>query len=233
MKIVVVGADKGLGAELCELLLQEGHAVGVGLLSGVSGTGTIWESKHHDNALMLHTDVSDENTMKLAAEQVSRVFGCIDAVINVAGVLMPGDRVNDVLHMDPMDLQTSLQVNAVGILITFRAFYPLVRRGKEGEMIAITSEGGSFVKGASMFPAYSVSKTAANKMVQIMRNTMTDVKILAVHPGRMNTEMGRTTAQIEPQEAARGIVDIVSGKKSVDSDREWFIDYQGKSMPLC
>ena len=63
-----------------------------------------------------------------------------------------------------------------------------------------------------MFPSYGISKTAANKIVQILRETVKDVEILAVHPGRMNTEMGRTTAEIEPEEAAEGIYRIVAGE---------------------
>ena len=54
---------------------------------------------------------------------------------------------------------------------------------------------------------------------------------IAVHPGRMNTDMGRTTAQIEPEEAAIGFCNILEGTTHIEKD-QWFIDYRGNAMPL-
>lgn len=62
-------------------------------------------------------------------------------------------------------------------------------------MIFITSEAGSMANSGVDFPAYSISKTAANKIVYILRATVGEkYKIYAMHPGRMNTDMGRATA---------------------------------------
>ncbi len=58
------------------------------------------------------------------------------------------------------------------------------------------------------------------------------MEVLAVHPGRMNTDMGRTTAQIEPEAAAEGFCDLIEGKIKVNDKDQWFIDYLGKPLPL-
>ena len=57
------------------------------------------------------------------------------------------------------------------------------------------------------------------------------INVYAVHPGRMNTDMGRTTAQIEPEEAAIGFCNILEGTTHIEKD-QWFIDYRGNAMPL-
>lgn len=96
----------------------------------------------------------------------------------------------------------------------------------------ITSEGGSFANEGSLFPAYGVSKTTANKIIQTLRVTVGEsINVYAVHPGRMNTDMGRTTAQIEPEEAAIGFCNILEGTTHIEKD-QWFIDYRGNAMPL-
>ena len=46
----------------------------------------------------------------------------------------------------------------------------------------------------------------------------------------MNTKMGVENAQIEPQEAAAGILDIAEGKIDPHLDIP-FIDYRGSAMP--
>ncbi|WP_235809294.1 hypothetical protein, partial [Liquorilactobacillus aquaticus] len=112
---------------------------------------------------------------------------------------------------------------------SFRTFYPQMNKG--GIYIAVTSEGGSFAIESDMFPEYAITKTAANRAVQIMRCTVKDIDIIALHPGRMNTEMGSTTAQIEPSETAEGICEIINKSIKVDKNT-WFIDYKGKKMAL-
>ena len=52
-----------------------------------------------------------------------------------------------------------------------------------------------------------------------MRFTVDNVEILAVHPGRMNTVMGRTTAQIEAEEAAEGFCGLLEGSIPVDGEK--------------
>ena len=45
----------------------------------------------------------------------------------------------------------------------------------------------------------------------------------------MNTDMGRTTAQIEPEESAVGFCRLMTGETPVSRDR-WYIDYTGAEM---
>lgn len=45
----------------------------------------------------------------------------------------------------------------------------------------------------------------------------------------MNTDMGRTTAQIEPEESAAGFCRLMAGETPV-SRENWYIDYKGETM---
>ena len=66
----------------------------------------------------------------------------------------------------------------------------------------------------------------------IFRNTAQDDTIYAMHPGRMNTEMGRRFAQIEASESAECIYELTTGKRQVSPDADWFIDYHGDPMEV-
>ncbi len=224
MNIVVIGAGRGLGAVLVQELRKRGHTV-------EAGYHRLPETA--DNSLSEYLmDVMDEKSLIDAADAIRQSAGKVDAVVDVAGILLDSDRTCTLMDEPEEDLMRQLDVNAIGIVRAFRAFYPVLSGG--GRFLAVTSEGGSFSLAGSLFPGYSVSKTAANKYVQVLRETIRkeDVDIFAIHPGRMNTGMGRTTAQIEPEEAAAGISDILEGKIPVDTDRHWFIDYLGRPMPL-
>jgi NAD(P)-dependent dehydrogenase (short-subunit alcohol dehydrogenase family) len=177
------------------------------------------------------SDVLDAQVMERAAKQVASSWGLVDAVVNVAGVLLPGDRETDLLDGSLNDFNEAIQVNTLGIITTLRSFYSLLKKS-QGTYIATTSEGGTFYSDGKFFPQYSVSKTAANKVIQSLAGTRPDVRIVAIHPGRMDTDMGHTTAQIQPEEAAEGICRILEGEIVLDEKAGWFFDYLGRPMPI-
>ena len=108
-----------------------------------------------------------------------------------------------------------------------------MRKDGNGMIIMITSEAGSMSTNGAVYPAYSISKAAANKAVFVFRATLGDkYKIYAMHPGRMNTEMGRTYAQIEPEESANSIYSIAIGEKVIHDNGKGFINYKGEPMNL-
>jgi NAD(P)-dependent dehydrogenase (short-subunit alcohol dehydrogenase family) len=84
--------------------------------------------------------------------------------------------------------------------------------------------------------AYGVSKHGANMYTQKIRNFLAsrpeyeNIRIFMMHPGRMNTVMGAENKQIEPDESANGIFDVI--EKRVDPKMEIpFINYRGEPMP--
>ena len=229
MNGVGVGADNGLGEAVAKLFLEKGHKVGVGLYSGDEGSGTSWEKDLHENALLFHTDVCNEETLKRAAKLAYGAFGPLDSVIVAAGILSSSDRVKSIIDCDLQDLREMFDVNALGIISVFRSFYQYMKKDRMSKFIAVTAAGGVFSEETSLFPGYHISKTAANKLVQILKSSIEDISVLALHPGRVNTEMGRTTAQIEPEESASGIYRIVAELTQVPG---WFIDYKGNALKL-
>lgn len=241
MNILIIGAGKGLGKTLALMLAERGHAVIAGLRSmdSVLESG---EEKQQDadysegifrqGIWYLPMDVLNEQQLKRDAEIIEKKNGFLDCVVSVAGILLPSDRTYSLLEEPIEDLRRQMDVNAIGLVAAFRTFAPYMKDGSR--YFAVTSEGGSFTLAGTMFPGYSVSKTAANKFVQVLRMTCgkEHVDLLAVHPGRVNTEMGRSTAQIEPEESAAGIIDLIEGRTPIDSDQSWFIDYLGRPMPI-
>ncbi|MCM1135036.1 MAG: SDR family NAD(P)-dependent oxidoreductase [Clostridium sp.] len=224
MNVLVIGASRGLGKVLSMELSARGHKVVVGVRRKEDVGLDAFQS---GSIAAYQMDVTDEESLKAAACEIKSKGITFHAVVQTAGVLMASDREKNLLHADIGDFKRAFDVNVLGIVLAFRTFYPLMEKG--GIYIAQTSEGGSFLGGGAMFPAYGITKTAANKVIQTLRSTVDDVNVIAMHPGRMNTDMGRTTAQIEPEESAIGICEILEGKRPL-KDGEWFVDYLGRKM---
>ncbi|MGG6309381.1 SDR family NAD(P)-dependent oxidoreductase [Paenibacillus macerans] len=233
MNVIVIGANRGLGFYLAKMFAEHNHSVIAGVFPG-NETPEIEELKNPALSIqLLAMDVSSEESVKDAAQAAKERFGHIDVLINVAGVLMRGDREGTILDTQLQELRTSLEVNTVGTVIVMQQFLPVMREDGQGLMIMITSEAGSVSINGSVYPAYSISKTAANKAVFVFRASIGNrCRIYAMHPGRMNTEMGRTYAEIEPSESAESIYRIAIGEKPVNDNGTGFINYKGEPMAL-
>ncbi|WP_026486425.1 SDR family NAD(P)-dependent oxidoreductase [Caldanaerobius polysaccharolyticus] len=235
MNVVIIGANKGLGLCLVKIFAMRGHHVFAGVY-GRDDLSRIEEVKEELSQYVdvIELDVSDELSVKEAAMRVGFAKNnAIDCLINCAGILLPGDRNNTISEMDIGELRKTLEINTIGTVNVIKHFLPCMRSDGQGLLLFITSEAGSVSHNGMNFPAYSISKAAANKAVFVLRATVGDkYKVYAVHPGRMNTDMGRTTAEIEPEESAESIYSIVTGLRKVSDNNNGFINYKGEPMDL-
>jgi NAD(P)-dependent dehydrogenase (short-subunit alcohol dehydrogenase family) len=112
---------------------------------------------------------------------------------------------------------------------------PLVYACREDRCVVNISSDGAVIKaGGHAYASYSASKSALNGYTQRMRNYLAsqpdkaDIRIYMIHPGKMNTEMGKELSErIEPSEAAAGIWDIIIRRKDL-KDPVPFYDHRGQ-----
>jgi Dehydrogenases with different specificities (related to short-chain alcohol dehydrogenases) len=227
MNILVTGASRGVGLALADLLSAKGHLV-FAAVRDIGGSKLAALSEKRSNLRPVKMDVSNPYSILEARRTLTESVDVLDIVINNAGVLLPGDRIHPIQSMDIAEFEKTLSVNTVAPVRVLQAFLPLLQKSAAPVFAVITSEG-TVEESGQWIPAYSVSKVAANKVVSVMKETLGgQVRCLAIHPGRVNTDMGGATAQIEPEESALGIAALVTGETPAES---WYIDYKGRRMP--
>jgi len=230
MNFIVIGATQGLGYELVKLMLANGHRVAAGTFEAEPPASLVAlkEGAEGENLFIFPADVTNDGQLEAGALACENFFqGKADAMCNVAGVIMPGDRVKLLHECDPQELRRTFEVNTIGAVLAVKYFYPVISKG--GRVLTTTSEYTGVKQCGSWVPIYGLSKTAATKACGIFNVSIEDVDFYAIHPGRMNTEMGRTTAEIEASEAAEGICRLMTGETPLSRD-EWYVDYNGKPM---
>jgi NAD(P)-dependent dehydrogenase (short-subunit alcohol dehydrogenase family) len=226
MDILVTGAGRGIGFHTARALAEEGHRV-FATARRLEGPLTTLAGKYK-NVCPCLLDVESERSVSEAAKYIAASSGGLDAVLSVAGFLSANDRDADVFSLLPEDLNAMLSVNLVGAARVIRFFDPLMRDG--GIFITITSEAASISNPFASMPGYQISKAAANKLVSIQAVSVSRYRVLALHPGRVDTDMNHVSAEITADQCAEGICALRDGTVK-PPDGEWFVNYRGEAMP--
>jgi len=227
--IVITGSAAGLGACLTEAYLKKGMQV-----FGIDKRKTLrmheLQAKFADSFIFLLADVRESASVKDAAETISQHTGHIDILYNNAGIL-PKNSEN---MLEDFDVDASLDVfstNALGPLRMVKQLMPLLKKGNDKIVINISSEAGSMQTHCDYTCRYDycMSKAALNIQSIILQRYVEDqdIKVYAVHPGWMKTEMGGPEAPILPEHSARGIIELVDSCRETLGEQGMFFDYDG------
>lgn len=133
--ILVTGANKGIGYCAVEQLLAlgAGHVV-VGSRDLARGRAALERLGTPADAEVLQLDVTDDASVRRAAERVRERHGAVDVLVNNAGWLAKGDA------FGPDLAETTHDVNVHGVARVTDAFLPLVADG--GRVIITGSRMG-------------------------------------------------------------------------------------------
>jgi NAD(P)-dependent dehydrogenase (short-subunit alcohol dehydrogenase family) len=226
---LITGTDKGLGRVLLNTYLVHGYRVFAGRYQENTRYG---DSRNigADSLIVVPLDISDPDSIETAAATIENMTDSIDLIINNAGI----DHQHHYAPLEEIDIEeipNLLNVNALGPLRVTKRFLPLLRKGEGKLIINISSEAARLEECTYKDRiGYCMSKTAVNMQSRILQNHLGEegIKVLAIHPGMMQTDMGGVNADIPPIESARGIYDL--SQRKWEADDPVFITYTGKTM---
>jgi NAD(P)-dependent dehydrogenase (short-subunit alcohol dehydrogenase family) len=228
-QILITGTAKGLGLYLAEEYLSRGATV-YALNRKTSPGEKDLAARFHDRFVVVRCDVSNEKQVKKAAEKVSAMTNGIDILINNAAVYMEKP-FTDTNEFDAETAMATYEINALGPLRIAKYFHKLVVAGNGKTYVNISSEAGSISQcWREREYGYCMSKAALNMQSAILQNKLkpAGVKVLAIHPGWLRTDMGGKDADLDPKVTARELIDTIA--KNSSPGGQTYIDYSGKPM---
>ncbi|MEV5027424.1 SDR family NAD(P)-dependent oxidoreductase [Paenibacillus sp. LPE1-1-1.1] len=207
---LVTGANRGIGYELAQQLASMGFKVM--LASRDSKKGAEAAQRLTESGLdvsFVVMDVTDPESIRQAALTVTENAHRLDVLINNAGVYLDGN--SKLLTMDPAILERTMSTNFFGVYHVMRSFLPLMEKRGFGRIINISSEYGAMSAMSSPEAgAYKISKLAMNALTRLAAAEVGgDIKVYAVDPGWVSSDMGGPSAPRTPKRAAELILGLV------------------------
>lgn len=185
--IVVTGGGNGIGRELALRLLAKGaHVAAVDINeAGLQETAQLAGGKK--DSLSLHVaNVTDRAVVEALPAQVSAKHGAVDGLFNVAGIIQPFVRIND---LEYAAIERVMNVNFYGTLYMTKTFLPHLLKRPVAHIANISSMGGFLpVPGQGI---YGASKAAVKLMTEALHSELanTNVKVTVIFPGAIGTNI--------------------------------------------
>ena len=217
--VVVTGAGSGLGQALALELLRRGARVAAVDLRSEGLQETMAKAGSLGEGLSLHPlDITDKEKVAALPEEVERVHGQVDGLINNAGIIQPFKRL---LDLDEAAMERVMRVNFWGTLHMTRAFLPRLLKRPEAHLVNVSSMGAFVpVPGQAL---YGASKAAVMLLTEALWAELqgTPVRVTLVLPGAMRTGIaehsgveapraeGAKVPVLEPEVAAKRLLDAV------------------------
>jgi Short-chain alcohol dehydrogenase of unknown specificity len=154
--ILITGCSSGIGRELCKVLCEKGYTV-------AATAREVETLKDLTAALKLSLDVTKEESISAAINEVIARFKKIDILINNAGYSIRGA----LEEINADSAKGMFNVNVFGIISMVQAVVPEMRKIGSGKIINIGSISGKFVQPIN--GAYCASKYAVEALSDAMR----------------------------------------------------------------
>ena len=208
--IFITGGNRGIGKGLVKLLGKDNNIV-FSVRDIKKGENTLKELKEVKAKYVL-LDVNDIKSIHNAKQEIKMNMDHIDLLFNNAGILIPEYEVPAYETTEDSILKT-FETNTLWPLRVIKSLLNIIPKG--GRIVNISSGMGQLddMEGGSL--AYRLSKTSLNALTKILSIELKDrgIKINAICPGWVQTDMGGRNATLSVRESVEKIADFALNKK--------------------
>ncbi|MGI6223369.1 MAG: SDR family NAD(P)-dependent oxidoreductase [Prevotella sp.] len=189
-KVLVTGANRGIGYGICKYLGRAGWQVVVGARNEQRAKEAMEKLKSEgvEVAGWEHVDLSDNASLEQSAKQIAANHPDLSLLVNNAGI--PGNMAVSSYDSSIKDVEATVQVNYIGTFVLTSRLITLLAKN-HGRIVNITVPTEVSPYWHPM--AYVASKAAQNAMTGVMaldfqKNNL-PIEIFDIHPGATTTDL--------------------------------------------
>ena len=229
-RILITGANRGIGLEFTRQLLQRGDRVFAARRNPIDNPDLEQLKTEFPEQLSVHDlDVRDEQQINTLATTLSEQTDALDWLINDAAIYPKGERLG---RLDGTAMLDTLHTNTIAPMLVSQAFVDLLSQAKDSKIVNISSGMGSIARagGAGSY-SYRASKAGLNMYSKVLSNDLRaqGISVLIIHPGWVKTDMGGSSASLTPEHSVASMLKVIDGFTLEDTGR--FLQWDGTELP--
>ena len=204
--VLVTGANRGIGLEVCRQLASRGHRVILTARDRSKAEASAQAVQAAGDIVPAVMDVADRRSIRTLADDLAGRGEHVDVLVNNAAILV--DEGEPILELTPEDVRRTFETNLFGPIAISQTFVPAMVARRYGRVVNVSSEAGQLASMTSYAPAYSMSKAGLNAFTrQLAAATRgTGVLVNSACPGWVRTGMGGPGAPKTVEQGADTIV---------------------------
>ncbi|HLI85086.1 MAG TPA: SDR family oxidoreductase [Bryobacteraceae bacterium] len=216
---LVTGANKGIGYEIARGLAGKGMRVLLACRDLARAEAAAAKLKQERlNVFPVLLDVTRRETIASAAADVEKSYGKLDVLVNNAGIAREwGSKPS---NTDIATVREIYDTNLFGAIAMIQTMLPLLLRSEAGRIVNVSSSLGSLQLTSDpsspmsqvLALGYCSSKSALNAVTVQFANELksTPVKVNAVCPGYVATDLNNHSGPRTPEQGARIAIEMAT-----------------------
>ena len=209
--LLITGASRGIGAATAQRAAEAGWNVAVNCRRDTRAAEAVAQAVRDAGrrAIVVPADVADEAALRTMFAMVDRELGPLHGLVNNAGVVDVAARVE---QMSGERLARMWATNLSGSVLAAREAIQRMstRHGGAGGCIVNLSSAAARVGSPGLYLDYSMSKAAIDHFTTgLAREVAAEgIRVNAVRPGIIDTEIHATSGHRERVEASLGLIPL-------------------------
>lgn len=185
--ILVTGGGSGMGRELVlNLLSKKVKVIAIDINESALKETAVLAGSENTSLKTFVIDITNRESVEELVDKVIAQYGCVDGIINNAGIIQPFIKLNDLSYEV---IERVVKVNFYGTLYITKAFLPHLISRPEGHIVNISSMGGFLpIPGQTI---YGATKAAVKLLTEGLNSELrnTNVNVTVVFPGAIHTNI--------------------------------------------
>jgi NAD(P)-dependent dehydrogenase (short-subunit alcohol dehydrogenase family) len=244
MKTLVIGAGRGIGLEFVRQYLAEADCEQVfATYRQISPDLIELQAKYPDQLHLLAVNITVEAQIAEAIATIQTHAKNLDEVVYCVGLLHSDEfqPEKSLRHIEPDNLTTYFQVNAVGAVLWAKHLLPLLKQPRQTIFAAISAKVGSISDNhLGGWYGYRASKAALNMLLKNVAiewsRVAPQIVVTLLHPGTTDTDLSKPFQRNVPPEKLFSTEKTVSQLRCVmanltKQDSGEFFSWDGSKLP--